>query len=49
VLGRELDEAPLPDTEAIYRRALDRTMERARERAAAIDAERPPRLAAIGN
>ncbi len=48
VLGRELDEAPLPDTEAIYRLALDQAMRRAVERAAMMEADRPPRLVAVG-
>jgi DNA-binding SARP family transcriptional activator len=47
VLARELDETPLPDTEAIYRRALDQTMRRATERAALLDAERSPQLRAV--
>ena len=41
VLGRELGETPLPDTEAMYRQALARTLERARERAAAIEPPAP--------
>ena len=48
VLQRELGEAPLPDTEAIYRQALDSTMRRALERAAAIEPERLPVLVAVG-
>lgn len=48
VLHRELGETPLPDTEAIYRQALDRTMRRSLERAAVLDAERPPILVAVG-
>ena len=48
VLGRELDEAPLPDTEAIYREALDQAMRRAVERAAMMEADQPRRLVAIG-
>jgi DNA-binding SARP family transcriptional activator len=36
VLRRELGEAPLPDTDAIYRIALDQTLERSRRRAAAL-------------
>jgi DNA-binding SARP family transcriptional activator len=48
VLWRELAERPLPDTEAIYRQALDRTMRRALERAAELDAERTPVLVAVG-
>ena len=42
VLRRELGEAPLPDTEAIYRQALDSTMRRALERAARLEPERSP-------
>jgi len=41
VLDRELGETPLPDTEAIYRQALARTLERSRERAVELDPERP--------
>lgn len=48
VLWRELGEAPLPDTEAIYRQALDRTLRRAMDRAAQLDADRPPILVAVG-
>jgi DNA-binding SARP family transcriptional activator len=48
VLRRELGEAPLPDTEAIYRQALDSTMRRAVERASRLDAERGPILAVVG-
>ena len=44
---RELGETPLPDTEAIYRQALDQTMRRATERAAELDAERSPQLRAV--
>ena len=47
VLARELDETPLPDTEAIYRLAIDQTMRRATERAAELDAERSPQLRAV--
>jgi DNA-binding SARP family transcriptional activator len=47
VLARELAESPLPETEAIYRQALDRTMRRSVERAAQLDAERSPVLVAI--
>jgi DNA-binding SARP family transcriptional activator len=42
VLERELDEAPLPETEAIYRQALSRAMGRSLERAAQIGPIRPP-------
>jgi DNA-binding SARP family transcriptional activator len=48
VLQRELGEAPLPDTEAIYRQALDSTMRRALERASEIAPERLPVLVAVG-
>ncbi len=48
VLQRELGETPLPDTEAIYRRALDSTMRRALERASEIEPERLPVLVAVG-
>ena len=49
VLGRELGEAPLPDTDVIYRQALDRTVQRAAERAALLDPDRPPVLVALSN
>jgi DNA-binding SARP family transcriptional activator len=54
VLRRELGETPLPDTEAIYRQAIDGAMRRAVERAARLDAarveaERPPLLVAVGH
>jgi DNA-binding SARP family transcriptional activator len=48
VLWRELGEAPLPDTEAIYRQAIARTMRRAMDRAEALESERPPILVAVG-
>src|SRR6478736_2062277 len=48
VLQRELGETPLPDTEAIYRQALDSTMRRALERASDIAPERLPVLVAVG-
>jgi len=47
-LQRELGETPLPDTEAIYRQALDSTMRRALERASEIEPERLPVLVAVG-
>ena len=50
VLARELGERPLPDTEAIYRRALAETLHRARisaQRSIAGDA--PPTLVVIAN
>jgi DNA-binding SARP family transcriptional activator len=49
VLGRELDVSPLPDTDAIYRQALERTMLRALERAAVMEPNRPPALVALGS
>ncbi len=49
VLSRELDERPLPDTEAIYRLAIDRTLRRSIERAALLDADRAPVLRAVGD
>jgi DNA-binding SARP family transcriptional activator len=49
VLGRELDVSPLPDTDAIYRQALERTMQRSLERAAVMEPNRPPALVAIGS
>lgn len=48
ILDRELGEAPLPDTEAIYRLALARTRQRATERALELDTERTPILVAVG-
>ena len=48
VLQRELGVAPLPDTEAIYRRALASTMRRSMERASELDGERQPVLVALG-
>jgi DNA-binding SARP family transcriptional activator len=49
VLARELGERPLPDTEAIYRLALDRAMRRSIERAALLEADRTPVLRAVGD
>ena len=37
VLDRELDEVPLPETDATYRTALARTIARSHERAATIE------------
>ena len=48
MLGRELGETPLPDTEVIFRQALDRTMQRAMDRAVLLDAERAPDLRVVG-
>jgi DNA-binding SARP family transcriptional activator len=48
VLERELAERPLPETEAIYRQALARTIERSRERAADLEPAAQPTLVAIG-
>lgn len=49
VLDRELAERPLPESEAIYRQALARTLERSRERAAAIEPPTSPVLVALGH
>jgi DNA-binding SARP family transcriptional activator len=49
VLARELGERPLPDTEAIYRLAIDRTMRRSVERAALLEGDRSPVLRAVGD
>ena len=49
LLARELDEAPLPDTEATYRQALARTVERAHERAAELEPHRAPALVVVGH
>lgn len=49
VLDRELDEVPLPETDATYRLALRRTVERSRDRAAAIEGRRRAGLAVIGS
>ena len=49
VLTRELDEAPLPDTDAIYRLALSRTVDRSIARAVELEpaaASRPTLVAA---
>ena len=42
ILDRELDEVPLPETDATYRRALARTVARSRERATEIDRPATP-------
>jgi DNA-binding SARP family transcriptional activator len=47
VLARELDVLPLPETDATYRVALARTVERSRERAATLE-PKPVPLAVIG-
>jgi SARP family transcriptional regulator, regulator of embCAB operon len=47
VLARELDVEPLPETEATYRQALARTLERSRARAAAMGALPHPTLVAV--
>lgn len=56
ILDRELGEAPLPDTDATYRLALERAVARSRQRAAAIasgadpvDALERPHLLALAN
>lgn len=48
VLARELGESPMPETEAIYRQALDRTMRRSIARAVLLEADRAPVLRAVG-
>jgi DNA-binding SARP family transcriptional activator len=47
VLVRELDEAPLPETDATYRIALGRTIARSRERAAALEPAKTANLAVV--
>ena len=47
VLGRELGVEPLPETEATYRIALTRTLERSRDRAAALAPHGHPTLVAV--
>ncbi len=47
VLARELDVEPLPETEATYRLALGRTLERSRDRAATIAPLPHPALVAV--
>jgi len=47
ILARELDEVPLPETDATYRLALLRTVERSRERANAMERPAVPSLAAV--
>ncbi len=49
VLARELDERPLPETDATYRSALLRTVERSRLVAAAMEPASGPTLVAIGS
>jgi DNA-binding SARP family transcriptional activator len=48
ILARELGEIPLPETDATYRQALARTVERSHERAAAIEPSVPTPLVVIG-
>jgi len=47
ILARELDEVPLPETDATYRLALLRTVERSRDRAAIMESGELPRLVAV--
>lgn len=47
VLARELDVEPLPETEATYQTALIRTLERSRDRAAALGGHPHPTLLAV--
>lgn len=49
ILARELDVAPLPETDARYRLAIARTIARSHERAITIDPHAPTRLVAIGS
>jgi DNA-binding SARP family transcriptional activator len=48
VLARELEEAPLPETDATYRMALARTIARSRERAAELEPPTGTSLAVVG-
>ena len=48
VLARELGEVPLPETDATYRAALARTIERSRERAAELEPPSAASLAVVG-
>lgn len=48
VLARELDELPLPETDATYRAALLRTVARSREAASSIEPAAGPVLVAVG-
>ena len=48
VLARELDERPLPETDATYRAALRLAVRRSRERAAIIEPASVPVLVAVG-
>jgi DNA-binding SARP family transcriptional activator len=48
ILSRELDEIPLPETNATYRQALARTVKRSHERAAVIDPPLPVPLVVVG-
>jgi DNA-binding SARP family transcriptional activator len=48
ILARELDEIPLPETDATYRQALARAVERSHERAATIDPPAPAPLVVVG-
>jgi DNA-binding SARP family transcriptional activator len=48
VLARELAERPLPETDATYRLALSRTVERSLQRANTMERPAVPSLAAVG-
>ena len=48
VLARELGEAPLPETDATYRAAIARTIERSRQRATALERRRTAGLSVVG-
>jgi DNA-binding SARP family transcriptional activator len=48
ILARELGEGPLPETDATYRQALARTVERSHERAVEIEPPVPAPLLVVG-
>jgi DNA-binding SARP family transcriptional activator len=48
VLARELGEPPLPETDAAYRVAISRTVNRSLEQAVLLDGEHLPKLVALG-
>ena len=48
VLARELGETPLPETDATYRVAIARTIERSRRRAAGLDRPKTAALSVVG-
>lgn len=48
ILARELDEVPLPETDAMYRQALAMTVQRSRERAAMLEPPSVTTLQVVG-